>query len=529
MGLHSGVGHSGVRRSEVGRSRPVHSRARESALHSEASTQARTRLSASLGRLPKPTWKGSPSLNRADQSRPPQVMSWPLIVLSALAGMAALLSWKGRTQPDDWASLWIGGLLMDRGQQAHLYDADFLDFSAMKGEVWLNAAREVSAPFPHPYVQNPLFAKVLAWLSRAMSFDTSTAWLLFLSGASIVVLVAASYHLWFRTTIPLGAASLVTVIVLVLPTTMTSLWLGQTTPLIVAGVAYGLAASLTRPRFAGVVLGLVASIKLTPYALVVVMLFFAYRRRAALWALYVTAALTVWMLISVDMSVISAWMSRVGEINDSVLVGGANQSLASTLATDLRNQALAVTVVRDYPSSVKLIPLSIAAGAALVTTAVAWWNKVYRFEILVVGAWLVAASFSAIVWIHYVLMLVTPLMGVAAMSRTRLTRHWPYVCIAALVILLSFPVTNPVGAMPFAPGFVYSGITALLLTVALLLVVGGVHSYAQRHEFGGVNFSGAAGGRVVDRNFDGGGVGRGAAKLEPEPMILFDLLAGTRR
>lgn len=53
----------------------------------------------------------------------PPVMSWQLFVVSLLGGLSTLLAWNGRTQPDDWASLWIGGLLMSRGQEEHLYDA----------------------------------------------------------------------------------------------------------------------------------------------------------------------------------------------------------------------------------------------------------------------------------------------------------------------------------------------------------------------------------------------------------------------
>ena len=59
------------------------------------------------------------------------VMSWPLILVSLLGGLASLLAWNGRTQPDDWASLWVGGLLMDRGLESHLYDADPIDFLSL--------------------------------------------------------------------------------------------------------------------------------------------------------------------------------------------------------------------------------------------------------------------------------------------------------------------------------------------------------------------------------------------------------------
>ncbi|WP_297451022.1 glycosyltransferase family 87 protein [uncultured Corynebacterium sp.] len=460
--------------------------------------------------VPQPTTAASSSVKRSS------VMTWPLILISLVAGFLTQLVWGERDQPDDWASLWIGGVLVDKGQIDHLYDHNPVDFSAMSGDAWLTAAHDVSAPFPHPFVQNPLFAQALSYLTKIMSFDTSVLWLLFGSGAAVVVIAAASYFLWFNRPMPWGLAALVTVVILCLPATINSLWLGQTTPLIVAGVIYGLAASRTRPWLAGIILGLVASIKLTPYALIVVMLFFAYRRRAALWALGTTAVLVALMFISIDMSVISTWLDRLETINSSVLVGAANQSIASMLASDLGVPEFAVSLVTDYPDSVKLIPLSIAIVVTLLATAVAWWNPVYRFQLLITSAWLIATAFSSIVWTHYMIVLVVPVMGFAAMSGTRFTSQWPYVAIAALVGLLSFPVTNPIGAIPFTSGYAYSGTTAMLVGIAVLLLVGGCHAAAVRHS--------AVVGSATD--YESGSVG---SAVQPEPMILFDLFKRSSR
>lgn len=269
---------------------------------------------------------------------------------------------------------------MHGGQSAHLYDRNSVDFSAIVGDAWINAAQEVNAPFPHPFVQNPLFAAALSHLTGIMSFDASVLWLLFFSGAAVVIFIAASYHLWFNSTMSWGIAAVVAVVVLAIPATMNSLWLGQTTPLIVAGVAYGLAASRKRPWLAGIVLGLVASIKLTPYALIFVMLFFAYRRRAALWALGTTAVLVALMFVTVEVSVIADWIDRVSEVSDGVLVGSVNHSISSSLAQDLGDPTKAVSVVQDYPASVKLIPIGMAVAVALLTTAIALWNRKHRFE-----------------------------------------------------------------------------------------------------------------------------------------------------
>ncbi|MDO5029494.1 MAG: glycosyltransferase family 87 protein [Corynebacterium sp.] len=427
----------------------------------------------------------------------PAVVSLPILVVALLGGVASLLVWRGRTQPDDWASLWLGGLLMHKGEGAHLYDRDAVDFSAIVGDAWIDAAQEVSSPFPHPFVQNPLFATVLSQLTNIMSFETSVLWLLFISGAAVVIFVAASYHLWFHHTMPWGIAAVVAVVVLAMPTTINSLWLGQTTPLIVAGVAYGLAASRKRPWLAGIVLGLVASIKLTPYALIFVMLFFAYRRRAALWALGTTAVLVALMFATVDVNVIADWIERVNEVSGAVLVGAANQSISAMLAQDLGDSALLVSVVHDYPPSVKLIPFGLAIVVAIVTTAVSWWNREYRFELLVSGAWLTATAFSAIVWTHYMLMLVTPVMGLCAMANSRWTKQWPLIGVATVVLMLSFPVTNPIAATPYTSGYLHSGIAAMVCALVLIIAVGACHAASQSSKAN-----------------------------QPEPMVLFDLFEG---
>lgn len=473
---------------------------------------AKHRQAAESPQSPEPVAVVEPQQAPATSSstKRPSVMTWPLMLVSLVAGYITMLVWKDRDQPDDWASLWVGGVVVDKGQIDHLYDHDPVDFSAMSGEAWLTAAQDVSAPFPHPFVQNPLFAQVLSYLTKVMTFDTSVLWLLFGSGAAVVVIIAAAYYLWFNRSMPWGIAALVAVVVLSLPTTINSLWLGQTTPLIVAGVMYGLAASRTRPWLAGIILGIVASVKLTPYALIVVMLFFAYRRRAALWSLGTTAVLVALMFISVDMSVISTWLERLDDISSSVLVGAANQSLASTLASDLGIPEIAVSMVRDYPSSVKLIPPGIAIVVTILATAVAWWNPVYRFQLLITSAWMIATAFSSIVWTHYMIVLVAPVMGLIAMVGTRFTRQWPYVGIAVIVGTLSFPLTNPIGAIALTPGYAYSGTTAMLVGIGLLLVVGGCHAAAVRQA--AVVRSGTA--------YESSSVDD---VVQAEPMILFDL------
>lgn len=93
-----------------------HSRAEGPVSQDGASSQAAESQRAvveSSSRASRKVGARKPSQALASAQSP--VMSWPLILVSLLGGFASLLAWNGRTQTDDWASLWVGGLLMDRG------------------------------------------------------------------------------------------------------------------------------------------------------------------------------------------------------------------------------------------------------------------------------------------------------------------------------------------------------------------------------------------------------------------------------
>ena len=408
------------------------------------------------------------------------VMSWPLQLLAAISGIFSAWLWSTRSQPDDWAALWIAGMLFRRGQQDHLYDHHPEDFSVLHGPAWLEAAADVSAPFPHPYVHNPLVAAALSPFSETIDFDTSFVLLLFFSGAAIVVTVAASFYLWFGRTMPWGWAALATGVVLALPMTSTSFWLGQTTPLIVAGVCYGLAASRSRPWAAGIVLAVVAIVKLTPYVLFVVLAFFAWRRRALWWALGSTAVLYALMFVLVDTAVVGQWWQRLGDINEGVVISGANQSLTYWyLAADypLKYHAELVT---DFPAQAVALPRLGAFITAVVAAAVAWWHQQYRFEILTVSALLVATAFSTIVWNHYALVVVPVLLGLVAIAHSAPRLQWSLLGAALVVSLLSPPLTPPTGAHQFAPGLGFSGLIAMLTGLAFLLAAATVAGFSAR-------------------------------------------------
>lgn len=93
------------------------------------------------------------------------------------------------------------------------------------------------------------------------------------------------------------------------------------------------------------------------------------------------------------------------------------------------------------------------------------------------------------------LMLVTPLMGLWVMTGHRWTRQWPLIGVATVLVILSFPVTNPIAAQPYTFGYEYSGIAAMLLVLILNVAVGACHAASQD-----------------------------SRAYQPEPMVLFDLV-----
>lgn len=425
-----------------------------------------------------PGSKFAPATNstRARSSTP--IISLPIFLFSLVFGALMIFVWQKRTQPDDWASLWIAGLLVDRGQQIHLYDHAPVDFGAIVGPAWLELAKDIPTPFPHPFVQNPLVAYAVSALTKLMSFETSVLVLVFASTLCFVYFIASSYYIWFHRTMPLTLCAAAMVLLIIAPAGHFSLWVGQTTPLIVAAVAYGIAAAPRRPIVSGILLGIAALVKITPLVVIVVMLFASRHRRAAIVAVISTAVLYATTFITVDSEITQLWLDRLGQINNAVLVSGVNQSLASIVMAPHVQQQFLVDEISDITTAAEIVPIFSAAAATLLAIAVALYNRRFRFEILVTSAWGIATAFSAIVWTHYLVVLVLFACGFAAMAGGKWMKNWPYFGIIVLLVLLNYPISNPVSAWPFTPGFTYAGTFALIGSLVFLLVCAAVHAAA---------------------------------------------------
>lgn len=254
------------------------------------------------------------------------------------------------------------------------------------------------------------------------------------------------------------------------PAVTDSFWLGQTTPLILGCLSFALAVSRRRPIISGVLLAFVSIVKLSPIAIVVVMCFFAYRRKAALIALSGNIVMAIVLFLVVDRSITAAWLERMGDVSDSVLIGMANQSLSGLLLARGEDVPIPIISVEDYPLWVRVVPVLVAFVFVVAALAVAWLHRTRSFEILVVSAWLVATCFSVIVWSHYSLSLIFPVMGLWLLAEEKKLRVWMQFTIAAVLFMVIFPGQTPLVIGPDLSGHHYFALLAMLIAFAALLV-----------------------------------------------------------
>ncbi|WKD60254.1 hypothetical protein CCICO_00980 [Corynebacterium ciconiae DSM 44920] len=413
--------------------------------------------------------KGPPAGRHSRAARTGAGVLFPARVWVLAMVFAALTMWLFRRSgfPDDLASWWIAGSLVADGQAHEIYAVDTSDFAAFDSQAWAEQAaliRDVS-PYPHPYVHIPLVAYVLAPLTQIMSFSFFATLGAGISGACVVLIVASGIGLFTRSAPSTTALWIGSVLLWLCAANQMSITLGQSSPFIYATIAVALALSERRPVIAGVLIGIAALIKITPIALIVVLVGFGSRRRAGLVGLGVVSAGAVLTLLLVDSAVISAWRETISWMSSHTLAVPINASLDSLFATRT-NMDVQVEAIAGTPAAAIVINgiyvLLVGLGLVLLMGT----QSRHKFEISAVAILLVATSVSGVVWLHYGLVAFLPLVGVLILHR----RYW-----VLGVVLFAFPPlgghfmdmeTTP-GAVPWAP-------LALMVIPTLLLVAGEV-------------------------------------------------------
>lgn len=385
---------------------------------------------------------------------------WALVV-----GIASAVRVHFSAQPDDWASLWIAARMVTDGKTEHLYALDPNDFASFSGDVWPAYAAEISelAPYAHPFVHNPLVAYLLTPLTL-LSFEQSVLLLAACNGVAVVAFAAACLKLWgsFDAT-KLVAASLV--IWLSLPLQL-SLWIGQTTPIIIALTVVGLA--LRRPWLAGFLLSCAVLVKLTPVILIPVMLL--WRRRAALWAAGWTVAWAIASVVLVPWVTLRDWFTTLRWLGSKTLVAPVNQSVDSIVAQwSEPGKAEMLVEVRDVGEAM-VWKLLICAVIAVVFAWAMWSSRQWRYHMAVTVVACTVTAMASIVWSHYTMLAFLPLIGAGVVTR----HQWVRIAAMLSVVLLLPPVGEVFDPESTPLAFVGNGLGAMLAGVVIVMVAVGL-------------------------------------------------------
>ncbi|MBZ8177372.1 DUF2029 domain-containing protein [Corynebacterium sp. 3HC-13] len=384
----------------------------------------------------------------AAPSSPTPPLNAAIHLYGVLFGLVSALIMRGHQQPDDWSALWIAGLITKQGNTSELYRIDPQDFARWTGPVWEETVRHAEASaFPHPFVHIPFLAEVMSWLTHLMSFTTSVFLLTAISGWAIIVLLASAWNLWTQHPIPWIILALATIIMWVSEPFHSSLYLGQTSPLVFAGVAYALAAVRHKPIIAGIVLGLVSAIKLTPVLLIALALGFKSSRRMGVVALLSGMGMVIASLITPGLHTLQDWVTTLRLIGDSVQVTPVNGSLTSLLSSPLASGSQAIVPVIHHPPLLAIwLPRLLAAVLFALVLWAAYRQPHYRWPLLSVGLFSIATTCSSILWSHYLLVAVLPLCGILTFPEPESSNssgQFSFLRAAKLIALALIPLLLP--------------------------------------------------------------------------------------
>ncbi len=355
-------------------------------------------------------------------------------VLTVLMGLFTMGYWHLRQLGDDWASLWIAGLMVRNDQTDAIYDRSWWDFGSTASSLWsyYRDAFDI-APWPHPFVQAPMVAQFVGILSHFMNYYWSLHLLAFLTGAGIVITVVSAHYIWKKRPLNTRYLLLIVVMLWISQPVVDAAYLGQTTPILFALLLFGIAISEKHPYVSGIALAIVTIVKLTPFVVIVILLFFASRRRSAITALITILLTTVISVSFIGPRIYAEWFKELRVISSEAYVTANNNSLLSLVYTTRGNGISSVTTISHPAPFVSLLALLVGAFLALCVLAAASQLRERSCEILCVGVFVAALLSSNIFWSHYTYIVVVLYLGIFfECSRTQ--RYMSPVAIATLVL-----------------------------------------------------------------------------------------------
>ncbi|HIW95386.1 MAG TPA: DUF2029 domain-containing protein [Candidatus Corynebacterium gallistercoris] len=341
-----------------------------------------------------------------------------------------------------------------------LYSIDPSDFALTEDPVWAEKiANGSTSAWPHPYVHAPFIAQFMSLVVKIASFDFSVYLLTVVSGWALVVTIAAAWYLWTSARIPWVPSVLASALGWCTVAFQSSIYLGQTSPLIFAGVAYSLAAAHRYPLRAGIILGIVSAVKLTPALLIAVALVFPSRRRAGWVALFTGIVLAAISLFVGGSSLFSDWLETIRIIGDTVQVAPVNISYASIVSSELvENSAAIVPIVNDPPVHAIWVPRAVAAILCILVVCAAWRSN-KAWAVVAIGMLTITTAAGGILWEHYLLVAVLPLAGIWTSGKVIPQR---------LAIVTALLLVPPLGYSGSPLWIQWGGLIALVALVILM-------------------------------------------------------------
>lgn len=390
---------------------------------------------------------------------------WYVWLVAAASAICGIVMHLRSSVPDDAASWWIAARLVANGHADALYAVDPNDYARAIGPEWQHEAMLIGSDtyIVHPYVHAPIVAYALAPLTRIMSFDVFTFLGALITGGCIALISAGAWAGWARRAMPPLLLVAFTVLLWLTPAAQSSVRLGQTTPFIFALIAMSFALSVRRPGVAAVLIAVAALIKLTPAVLIVAMLVFASRRRAGLIATAIVALTALASVVFIDSAVLRSWRDTMTWMSkhtfapnngslDALLINWTHPGGVGSLPRDV------ITGVFENDSvAVMAIKLAYIAVVALGVVLLMGSDSPYKFHITGVTMVLGAAAVPGVVWGHYAMLAVLPVVGLVVAYR------WWW-AIGFIVLLLPVFVKGN-------GGFGWDFVTLLVLTVPSVLLV----------------------------------------------------------
>ncbi len=307
----------------------------------------------------------------------------------------------------------------------------------------------------------------MSWFTSFGTFAGSLSVVTAISSFAIPVIVAASYYLWARKHIAPLLFILLTTLVAASTAMQQSVFLGQTSPLILGLIIAGLACAVRWPYLAGVLIGSAAAVKLTPLAVIAPLLLRRDTRRSGITSAVVAAFVLLGSFLFTSRDITRDWMDTISELSSYALPHPGNQSLVSYVyRADSVGWAM-IPLNNEIDSTVQtfvsIFVLLVVAGSCLV----AWLLPRYGLAISATLILCVPAVMSGIYWSHYSLLFVPLIMGTFTLARREPVLLW----LQGLTVLLFFPpASESVFGSGFALPFHYSILLGSIISIVLFVI-----------------------------------------------------------